>query len=261
MPSPENAVETSVEIAARPSTVFRCVTESDLLSQWLAAAATIEPRLGGAVRIDFARYGTVVEGEVVEFAPDERIAFSWGVTKGPQSAEMPRGSTVVTITVTPTPGGSLVTLRHSGLPTDASRRDHELGWKGYLGQLAQTAPRAQHPGGFEAIVDAYLAAWAETDAAERSRLLGRTFAEGGSFRDVHAEVAGRAALDRHIAACQAMFPGVRLVREGTVMQSRASLLVRWNAIAANGAPVASGFNHFRLAPTGEIAAAEGFWAA
>ena len=47
------AVEVSVDIAARPATVWRCLVEADLLSRWLRATATLEPRVGGAVRFDF----------------------------------------------------------------------------------------------------------------------------------------------------------------------------------------------------------------
>jgi uncharacterized protein YndB with AHSA1/START domain len=255
----EDEVEVAVEIAARPETVFRCVTRSDLLSTWLAAKASIEPRLGGAVRIDFERYATVVEGEVVELVANERVAFTWGVTQGAQAADMPRGSTRVTITLTPSAVGTRVVLRHAGLPGEASRRDHSFGWTSYLGQLASVAPRSQHPAGFEGVVDAYLAAWAESDAAARGRLLASSFAESGTFKDVHADLAGRAALDAHIALCLRMFPGVRLVRDGAVMQSRASLLARWNAVGPSGT-AATGFNVFRLDGDGKIADVEGFWA-
>lgn len=260
MPPAGPVVELSVEIAARPSTVFRCITQSDLLSRWLAATVTMDARVGGAVRIDFARYATVVEGEVVELVPDERLVFTWGVAAGAQAAEMPPGSTQVSLTIAPCAAGSRVTLRHSGLPTEASRRDHAFGWTGYLGQLAQTAPRAQHREGFEGLVDDWFAAWAEPDPAARARLLAKTAAPGATFRDVHAEVAGLEAIDRHIAACQEMFPGVRMVRDGAVMQTRSSLLARWQALAPGGAAVASGINHFRLAGSGEIEAVEGFWA-
>ena len=252
-------VELSVEIAARPSTVYRCVTQSDLLSRWLAATVTMDARVGGAVRIDFARYATVVEGVVVELVPDERIVFTWGVTSGAQAAEMPAGSTQVELSIAPCAAGSRVTLRHGGRPTEASRRDHAFGWTGYLGQLAQTAPRAQRHEGFEGLVDDWFAAWAEPDAAARGRLLARTVVPGATFRDVHAEVAGAEEIGRHIAACQAMFPGVRMVRDGAVMQTRSSLLAKWQALAPGGAVVASGVNHFRLAGGGEIEAVEGFW--
>jgi len=260
VPTSDGAVQVEIDVAARPSTVFRCIVESGLLSQWLAANATIDARVGGAVRIDFERHGTVVEGRVTEVVPDERVVFTWGVASGPDSASMPAGSTRVTISIAATPRGARVTLRHEGLPSEASRRDHESGWRGYVGQLAQTAPRVQRPGGFDALVDAYLAAWAETDAASRDALLRESFAEGGRFVDAHADVTGRAALDTHIAACQRMFPGVRMVRDGTVMQSQDALLVRWRALTASGEQAAAGINFMQLAPGGEIETVRGFWA-
>lgn len=259
MPASDGDVNLTVEVAASPATVFRCIVESSLLSEWLAAKASIEPRVGGAVRIEFERYRTVVEGRVVEIVPGERVAFTWGVASGPDAASMPAASTRVTISVAAAPGGSLVTLRHEGLPSDQSRRDHEFGWRGYLGQLAQVAPRAQRAGGFDALVDSYLAAWAETDAGARAALLGGSFAEGGRFVDVHADVTGRAALDEHIAACQRMFPGVRLVRDGAVMQSRDALLVRWRAVLPSGEQAAAGTNFMQLGPGGDIEAVRGFW--
>jgi uncharacterized protein YndB with AHSA1/START domain len=259
VPASDGAVNVTVDVAASPATVFRCIVESDLLSEWLAAKASIEPRVGGAVRIDFERYRTVVTGRVVEIVPGERVAFTWGVASGPDAASMPAASTRVTISIAATPGGSRVTLQHEGLPTESSRRDHEFGWRGYLGQLAQVAPRAQRAGGFDALVDSYLAAWAETDAAARGALLGGSFAESGRFVDVHADVSGRAALDAHLAACQRMFPGVRMVRDGAVMRSRDALLVRWRAVLPSGQQAAAGTNFLQLGPGGEIATVRGFW--
>jgi uncharacterized protein YndB with AHSA1/START domain len=260
MPPGDPVVEASVDIMARPATVWRCLMESDLLSRWLAARATLEPRIGGAVRIDFEQHGTVVEGEVVEIVAERRLAFTWGVTSGPDAATMPRGATRVTIELAPSAGGTLVTLRHAGLPSEQSRRDHEFGWRHYAGQLAQTAFQTQNEAGCDALADAWFAAWAAPDAAARERLLDGKFAVDGTFADVHAATAGRAALVAHIGVCRQAFPGVRMVRDGAVLRARASLLVRWNAVAPDGTTVGSGFNHYRLAPTGEIAAVEGFWA-
>jgi uncharacterized protein YndB with AHSA1/START domain len=261
MPRSDAAVELSVEIAARPATVFRCLTESGLLSQWLAARASIEPRLGGSVRIDFERFATVVVGEVVELVKDERIAFTWGVAGGPQAATMPAGSTRVTITLTAQGDSTRLTLRHAGLPTDDSCRDHEFGWKAYLSQLGQTVWRLRHAEGSDGVVDAWFAAWAEPDPAMRCGLLESSFATSGTFRDVHAEVAGRDALNAHIGVCQRFFPGVRMVRDGAPSAMRESLLVRWNAVTPDGTRVMSGTNHFRLAASGRITAVEGFFAA
>jgi len=259
MPGADDAVELSVEIAARPATVFRCVTQSDLLSRWLQADVRLEPRVGGAVRIDFARYATVVEGRVEELRADELVVFSWGVASGPQAAEMPAGSTRVRIHLAPTAVGTRVTLRHEGLPTAESRRDHAFGWTGYLGSLAGVAPLANVEGGVEALWDRWFAAWAETDAAAREGLLAPTFADDGTFLDTHAEGRGRAFVVQWIGACQGMFPGTRLVRDGGVLHTRGALLVEWKALAPDGSTFARGVNHGRLSPDGRLAAVEGFW--
>lgn len=133
-------VEVSVDVAARPATVWRCLVERDLLSRWLAADVSLEPRVGGAVRIDFARHGTVVEGEVTELRAPERLVLSWGVSRGEQSDRMPAGSTIVEFRLDAIDAGTRVTLRHRGLPTEEERRDHASGWIAYLASLASVAP-------------------------------------------------------------------------------------------------------------------------
>jgi len=259
MSDAEDAVELSVEIAARPATVFRCVTQSDLLSRWLQAEVRLEPRVGGDVRIDFARYGTVVEGRVLELRTDELVVFSWGVAAGPQAAEMPAGSTRVSLRLTPTAAGTRVTLRHEGIPTAQGRRDHAMGWTGYLGSLAGVAPLANVEGGVEALWDRWFAAWAETDGAARDRLLGATLADDGTFADSHAEGRGREFVSEWIGVCQGMFPGTRLSRDGPVLHTRGALLVEWQAHPADGSKVARGINHGRLSADGRLAGVEGFW--
>lgn len=254
-----DVVEVSVDVAARPATVWRCVTQSDLLSRWLAAAVTLAPHVGGAVRIDFARYGTVVEGRVEEVRENQRLAFTWGVAAGPQAAEMPAGSTRVSIDLAEIPGGTRVTLRHAGLPTEKSRHEHTFGWTGYLGSLAGVAPIASVPGGPEALWDDWFGTWAETDAGRRNAALALRVADDATYRDVHADCRDRASISRWMAQCQAMFPGARVIRDGGVVQSRGSLLVRWHAEMPGGAVVGRGTNYGRLASDGRLAAVEAFW--
>jgi len=45
----ENAVEQTVRVDASRATVWRCVTRSDLLSKWLEAGVSLDPRKGGAI--------------------------------------------------------------------------------------------------------------------------------------------------------------------------------------------------------------------
>lgn len=254
-----DVVELSVDVAASPATVWRCVSEPGLLSRWLSAPVTFEPRVGAPVQVDFSRYGTVVAGVVEELRPRELLVLTWGVASGPQAAAMPAGSTRVRIRLEPTPGGTRVTLRHEGLPTEQERRDHALGWHGYLGSLAGVAPVAAVEGGPEALWDDWFAAWAETDAARRDAVLARRLADDATYRDVHTDSRGRAGVSAWIAQCQTLFPGVRVVRDGDVLNSRGSLLVRWRVTGADGAVLARGTNFGRLTADGRLQSVDAFW--
>jgi len=63
--------------------VWRMLTEPQALCQWLAAG-TIELRPGGAVRIDFADSGTVIESTILQFDPPRLIEYSWSSGDEPQ---------------------------------------------------------------------------------------------------------------------------------------------------------------------------------
>jgi uncharacterized protein YndB with AHSA1/START domain len=54
--------------------VWRTLTEAT--DTWLAPGR-IEPRLGGAVRLDFEGSGTVIESPVSAFQPGQLVEFSW----------------------------------------------------------------------------------------------------------------------------------------------------------------------------------------
>lgn len=56
--------------------VWAMLTQSDKLPQWLAAGR-IEPRVGGAVRIDFADSGTVIDSTASAFEPGHVLEYSW----------------------------------------------------------------------------------------------------------------------------------------------------------------------------------------
>ncbi len=258
-PDPRPAVEVSVRVTARPATVWRCLTQRDLLSRWLAADVELEPRVGAPVTIRFDRYRTRVEGAVVEVVPERRLGFTWGVAEGAQRDSMPPGSTRVTITLAPDGPGTLVVLRHEGLPSEQERRDHRGGWQAYVAALGAVACCLPALGSPEALADAWLEAWAETAPERGAALLRATASETVAFRDAHADLQGREALLAWIRDCQARFPGVRMRREGPVLGARASLLVRWQARAGDGPVVARGVTRLRLDAEGLADEVEGFW--
>jgi len=130
-------VEISTEIDAPPEIVFRYLTDPERFSRWLGAKVELDPRPGGAVRLHFEAYETVVTGEIRELVPARRFAMTWGVESGSKSEGMPPGTTEVVISLEPIGEGTRVTLRHTGLPSEAERRDHEEGWRGYLERLRE----------------------------------------------------------------------------------------------------------------------------
>ena len=254
-------VEQSVEVAARPETVWRCVTEGPLLSRWLNAEVALDPRVGGAVSIHFARYATRVVGEVRLLEPGRRIAFSWGVADGPDSGSLPPGSTEVSIGLSPTAaGGTRVTLRHAGFPDQAQRDHHVEGWEAYLGGLAAAAVRVQAGDDPDAVVAAFLSAWGETDAGRRRDALERSLADDGAYRSPYSDGRGRGWFSGHVAHVQAMFPGTRVeAGDGPLLQCRDAFLGPWRAVRADGEAFTSGWNRYRFGPDGRLASVEAFF--
>jgi uncharacterized protein YndB with AHSA1/START domain len=98
---------------------------------WMGARAQLDPRPGGHFRIDVD--GThFASCEYREVEPPHRVVMSWGWESDPN---VPPGSTTVEITLTEDGDGTLLRLRHSGLPSDASRSTHKNGWVMYTGHL------------------------------------------------------------------------------------------------------------------------------
>jgi uncharacterized protein YndB with AHSA1/START domain len=56
--------------------LWRMLTDPQALAQWLAPG-TIELRAGGAVRIDFADSGTLIDSKVLALDPQRLLEYSW----------------------------------------------------------------------------------------------------------------------------------------------------------------------------------------
>jgi uncharacterized protein YndB with AHSA1/START domain len=249
----------TTRIAARPATVWRYFTDPERFARWMGAAqgtATIDPRVGGSLRVEYPAFGQVVAGEVVELREAESFAFTWGYEGEGQA--IPVGSSRVEITLRPFDEGTVLELRHSGLPDAASVRQHRGGWRLYVSVLASGAAADQLGPAVEAAVSGWFAAWAETDAARRREQLAACCAESIEFRDAFAALAGLDDLGDHVAASQAFSQGVRL--EGTGAVSCCHELVRfdWRAVSGDGQVLATGSNVGRLGLDGRFLSVHGF---
>jgi uncharacterized protein YndB with AHSA1/START domain len=124
-------VEVERQIAASPDTVFSYLTDPVKFVAWMGTRAELDPRPGGRYRIEVGP-DNAAAGEYLEVAPPHRLVFSWG-WEG--SEAVPPGSTTVEITVAPAGSGSLLRLRHLGLPGTEQQEMHRAGWTQYTDRL------------------------------------------------------------------------------------------------------------------------------
>jgi uncharacterized protein YndB with AHSA1/START domain len=125
------AIEVEQRIAATPATVFSYLIDPAKFVRWMGVGAQLDPRPGGEFRID-ADGGNIAIGEYKEVDPPHRLVMTWGWES---DKSVPPGSTTVVITLTPDGSGTLLRLRHLGLPTADARVRHTGGWNLYTGQL------------------------------------------------------------------------------------------------------------------------------
>ena len=142
--SATDVVEIERRIAARPETVFRYFTDPELFLRWQGVDAELDPRPGGTFRVTVTgRSRVVASGAYVEVDPPRRVVFTWGweqidgLPDGMRGLEP--GSSTVEVDLAPEGDGTLLRLRHSGLPAAAMQAVHSEGWGLTLARLAVAA--------------------------------------------------------------------------------------------------------------------------
>jgi uncharacterized protein YndB with AHSA1/START domain len=129
------AIERELRIAAPPDRVFDLWTDERLLPTWMGRTVQLDARPGGAWRIDY-NGSDIASGTFLELERPSRIVMTWG-WEAPGDP-VPPGASTVEVTLTPDGDGTLLRLRHLGLP-EASRSGHEVGWDQFLAGLRDVA--------------------------------------------------------------------------------------------------------------------------
>jgi uncharacterized protein YndB with AHSA1/START domain len=126
-------------IRARPSVVFDALTTPEGVAMWWGPdagpvlLAETDPRIGGRFRVRFRMLdGSEHEssGEYLEVVRPQRLAMSWRWL----GSEDP-GESRVEIDLRAIAEGTELTLTHSRLRDEETRRGHEAGWTGALDKL------------------------------------------------------------------------------------------------------------------------------
>jgi uncharacterized protein YndB with AHSA1/START domain len=131
-------VRREVEIAASPETVWQFLVDPDKAHLWWGRSITLDPRPGGALRIEVTPR-SIAAGEIVEIDPPRRLVYTWGWEVGGGAEFVPPGSSTVEIDLEPAGEGTNLRLVHRGLPNEDAAAAHAQGWEHYLGRLVFAA--------------------------------------------------------------------------------------------------------------------------
>jgi uncharacterized protein YndB with AHSA1/START domain len=131
----QSILERQIRISARPETVFSFFTDPAKLVRWKGIRAELDPRPGGIYRVEI-NGRDIVQGKYLEVVPFSRVVFTWG-WEGENSPLSP-GSTTVEIDLIPDGEGTIVRLRHHGLPPE-HMEVHAQGWDHFLPRLGLAA--------------------------------------------------------------------------------------------------------------------------
>lgn len=248
-------LDRDVLIRADRDLVFRFFTDSERFARWWGEGSRIDPQVGGEVRICYPG-GVVALGSVLALEPPQRIVFSYGYERGEPIGP---GSSRVEITLREVAEGTSVHLQHDF--ADANVRDHHRdGWRYHLSVFAHVAAEERHRCA-AAQADCWFAAWAEADAGRRDDLFRGCAVDDVEFCDPYSAVRGRAELSAHVGNAQRHMPGVRMQREGELLQCQGTALVEWHAVGSDGSRFAGGSHVFEFGPDGRIKRAVGLWRA
>jgi len=247
-----DSLELSIHIEASPETVFRFLSDPALFQKWMGPGAI----LGTDTLTVHYPTGHHAAGTIRESIPNQRLVFGWGYSNNEHG--IGPDSTVVTISLTPTPTGTLVTLTHAGL--DAPQRaEHTLGWNHYLAQLAAASADLAFAASLPAAVQNYIAAWNETNESARLPLLEACWQDDAIFRDSMGATDTRSALNAYIANAHKFVPNFQLELANPPEQCRGYYRFSWLIRMPDGNIMARGTNFGQLAPNGRFASAIGFW--
>jgi uncharacterized protein YndB with AHSA1/START domain len=117
----DGEVRLEIQIDASPETVFAFLTEPARMKTWLADVVDADCRPGGIFRITGPR-GVSIEGRYLEIVPGRKVVFTWGGMEG-----LAPGASTAEFDVEPHGAGSLLRLRHHGLPK-SKIEPHRRSW-------------------------------------------------------------------------------------------------------------------------------------
>ena len=126
-----------ISIAAEPATVWRCLTDSELVGKaFFDTRIESDWREGSPVTISGEWQGTAFQdkGRVVSAVPDERLVYThWSPLSG--TADEPANYHTITLRLTPVDGGTRLALSQDNVADDTELKHSEDTWSAMLENL------------------------------------------------------------------------------------------------------------------------------
>jgi len=114
-------VRQDIFIEASAETVFSFLTDATAMKTWLAEIVEADPVRGGVFHLAEPG-GLQIDGTYVEVVPRRKVVFTWGGILG-----LAPGQSTIEILLEPRGSGTLLKLRHYGLPPSAVD-EHDRDW-------------------------------------------------------------------------------------------------------------------------------------
>ncbi len=245
------SVYRSIRIEAAQETVFSFFTDPARWAAWWGAGSTVDPRVGGAIKIRHSN-GFESVGEVLEVNAPNRFVFTYSL----QAAKpVPAEESRVTLTLEPQGTATLVTVTHEVADKGVSELLPQ-GWRFHFSLFANAVAdlvNADAP----SIADAWFALWTEPDASRRAAILKEIAHDDVKFRDRYSHLDGIDEVVVHISASQKFMPGIRLERSGQVRHCQGTALADWDAINKDGKALMTGTNVFVFGLGGKLVSVTG----
>lgn len=108
------------------------------------------------------------------------------------------------------------------------------------------------------LVDRYIAAWNETDAARRRDLIAQTWTEDAHYLDPLMQGSGASGIDTMIQGFQEKFPGFRLRRTGGADRHHDRIRFGWELGPDEGPAPVAGVDFGTIASDGRLQSITGF---
>jgi uncharacterized protein YndB with AHSA1/START domain len=127
------------EFAFPPEKLWRALTQPHLISEWLMKN-DFRPEVGHRFNLT-GEWGGVLDCEVLTVEPNKVLSYTWNFAHADAAYNL---KSVVTLTLTPTRGGTLLRVEQVGFRPDQKQAygGAHAGWKQFLQKLEQILPHA-----------------------------------------------------------------------------------------------------------------------